>query len=208
MRSKKIYLIRHGQTEYNKMGIVQGCGVDSVLNEEGERQAASFFKTYKNTHFDKIYTSSLQRSIQSVQSFIDLGIPHEMLPGLNEIHWGNKEGQPITPEENDYYLSVTRSWQEGNVDCCIEGGESPVLVQARQQIAINHILSQTDERQILICMHGRAMRILLCLLLNYELKCMDNFEHNNLGLYLLTYTGSMFSVDLYNDRSHLVEMNE
>ncbi len=55
-------------------------------------------------------------------------------------------------------------------------------------------------------MHGRALRILLCQLLNYPLKGMDLFEHTNLGLYLLEFTGSMFSVNKYNDVSHLKDI--
>jgi broad specificity phosphatase PhoE len=43
-------------------------------------------------------------------------------------------------------------------------------------------------------MHGRAIRILLCQLLNYPLKSMDMFEHENLCLYLLEQTGSHFTV--------------
>ncbi len=203
MKSKKIYIIRHGQTDYNLRGIVQGCGVDSVLNETGHQQAEAFYQFYKSFPFDKVYTSNLQRTVQSVQKFIDDGIPHQKLEGLNEIHWGNKEGQPFTPEENDYYLKVTREWQEGKIDMCIEGGESPVKVMERQKIAISHILNQENELNVLVCMHGRAMRILLCHILNYHLKCMDMFEHHNLGLYEVTYTGSMFVVDKYNDLRHL-----
>ena len=77
MSTKKIYLIRHGETKYNKLGIVQGSGVDSDLNETGIEQANAFFEHYKNISFDKIYTSKLKRSQQSVQQFIDLGIPYE-----------------------------------------------------------------------------------------------------------------------------------
>ena len=52
-------------------------------------------------------------------------------------------------------------------------------------------------------MHGRAMRILLCQLLKYPLRCMDQFEHQNLCLYQLDYTGSMFTVKKYCDTAHL-----
>jgi broad specificity phosphatase PhoE len=52
-------------------------------------------------------------------------------------------------------------------------------------------------------MHGRAIRILLCQLLHYPLKSMDMFEHENLCLYLLNYTGSMFTVEKYCDTKHL-----
>ena len=39
---KDIYLIRHGETDYNRMGVVQGSGIDADLNELGNRQAQAF----------------------------------------------------------------------------------------------------------------------------------------------------------------------
>jgi probable phosphoglycerate mutase len=56
-------------------------------------------------------------------------------------------------------------------------------------------------------MHGRAIRILLCRLMNYPLRSMDMFEHENLCLYLLSNTGSMFTIEKYNDTSHLSGIN-
>src|SRR5690606_7828071 len=93
----------------------------------------------------------------------------------------------------------------GNTDVCIEGGESPDLVAARQQPFIKLFLSRPDEKSVLICMHGRAMRILLCQLLRYPLKCMDVFEHKNLCLYELDFTGNMFAVKRFCDVEHLQE---
>jgi broad specificity phosphatase PhoE len=182
---------------------VQGSGVDSSLNDNGRAQARAFYETYKGVHFDKIYTSSLRRTKESVQSFLDLGIESESLSGLNEISWGTKEGQRITPNEDAYYHWMLNQWQLGNTQERIEGGESPEDVTRRQEVALNRILSQTQEQTILICMHGRALRILLCRLLNYQLKSMDMFEHHNLCLYLVEYTGSLFSVRKYNDTAHL-----
>ncbi|GAB3818190.1 histidine phosphatase family protein [Pontibacter rugosus] len=203
MSIKKVYLIRHGQTDYNLQGIVQGSGVDSSLNAEGQRQAALFFEKYKDVAFDKIYTSTLQRSIQSVQKFIDLGLPHDKHAGLNEINWGTREGTRITPEEDAYYFELLETWGKGGTSICIEGGESPELVWDRQKEFIDLMLSRPEEETILVCMHGRAMRILLCQLLRYPLRCMDEFRHHNLCLYELDYTGSMFSVKKYCDIAHL-----
>lgn len=182
---------------------MQGSGVDSSLNALGRAQADAFFKAYESVPFDKIYTSALQRTVQSVQQFLDKGIAFEQLAGLNEISWGNKEGQPITPEEDEYYHYMLRQWQLGNTTLRIEQGESPEEVFVRLKSAMDHIMSKPDEKTILICMHGRAIRILLCLLLNYPLKSMDMFEHQNLCLYELNYTGSMYSVVKYNDVDHL-----
>lgn len=201
--SKKIYIIRHGQTDFNLKGIVQGSGVDSSLNEKGIAQAQAFFEMYQHVEFDKIYTSVLKRTSQSVDSFLRKGIPHEKLAGLNEISWGTKEGQSITPEEDAYYHWMLNQWQLGNTHERIEGGESPDDVSKRQEIALNHILKQIEENTILICMHGRAMRILLCRLLNYPLRSMDMFEHQNLCLYMVEHTGSMFVVKKHNDTAHL-----
>lgn len=203
MKSKKIYLVRHGQTDYNKKGIVQGSGIDAPLNEKGQQQASSFFQAYNHVAFDKIYISTLQRTQQSIQPFIDLGIPFEKLSGLNEIHWGEKEGKPFTKEDHDYYLSIIKGWENGQVELAIKGGESPVEVQNRQKQALQQILQNEDEQQILICMHGRAIRVFMCLLLNYHLKHMDIFPHNNLGLYKLNFTGYHFNVALTNDIDHL-----
>ena len=73
----------------------------------------------------------------------------------------------------------------------------------RQKKAFSNIMDKNEEKTILISMHGRAMRILITWLLNYELKNMDMFDHQNLCLYELTYTGSMYRIDQFNEVSHL-----
>ena len=203
---KKVYLLRHGQTDYNLQGIIQGSGVDSSLNSTGREQARLFFESYRHIAFDKVYTSVLQRSIQSVQGFIDLGIPHEKHAGLNEICWGSREGTRVTPEEDAYYFDTLQKWQDGEINLRIEGGESPQDVADRQQDFLDVLLSRPEEKTVLICMHGRAMRVLLCKLMNYPLQCMDIFEHHNLCLYQLYHTGTMFSIHRHMDIEHLKPM--
>lgn len=208
MNTKKIYIVRHGQTDFNLRGIVQGSGVDSSLNDFGRAQAQEFFEAYKHVSFDKVYTSALKRSQETVAHFIQQGVPHEALVGLNEISWGKKEGQVITPDEDEYYHYMLDQWQKGETSLRIEGGESPDEVVVRMKPAVDHIMSHADEKTILICMHGRAMRILLCYLLHYPLKSMDMFEHENLCLYILNHTGSMFNIELYNNVNHLRKLRE
>lgn len=196
-------MIRHGQTDFNLQNIVQGSGVDSSLNNQGRLQAEAFFNAYRHIPFDKVYTSALKRTKETVASFLQLGIPTESLKGLNEISWGTKEGFAITPEEDEYYHYMLKQWQVGNTSLRIEGGESPEDVVKRMRPALDVIMSRPEEKNVLICMHGRAIRILLCTLLDQPLKNMDNFEHQNLCLYLLDYDGSVFTVERNNDTSHL-----
>ncbi len=202
MLSKTIYLIRHGQTDFNKKGIVQGSRVDSDLNDEGRMQAKLFFEKYKNIPFDKIYTSKLKRTSQSVQGFIDKGIPTESLLGLNEISWGDQDGVASNADMHEYYNFVANEWATGNLDLQIGGGESPNQVAQRQKQAIETIFGNENEKTILICMHGRALRILLCTILGKSLTQMDTFAHANLCLYLLHKTANGFDVVMSNDISH------
>ncbi len=194
---KTLYIIRHGQTDLNLRGIVQGRGVDSPLNATGRKQAEAFYAHYKDIHFDKIYTSTLVRTHQTVAPFI--GIPTEQLAGLDEIGWGIYEGKEQTPDIMEGFVDLTERWRKGELDRAVEGGETPNQLAVRQRGALNHILSRPDEKTVLVCMHGRAMRVFLCLLIGRDIASMDEFPHTNTALYKVHYNGKQFSiVDAYN----------
>jgi len=203
MIEKTLYIVRHGQTDLNKQGIVQGRGRNTDLNDEGRRQAHLFHEAYKNTHFDKIYISELKRTQQSIQPFIDDGLPFEKLSGLDELAWGVLEGQPSTPENKAAFMKLMRDWLDGNLDSKFEGGESPNEVKARQLEALRVIMSHPDEKTVLVCMHGRALRLLLCLLQNLPLTEMENFPHQNLVLYKVTWDGAKYEIVDFNNAQHL-----
>jgi probable phosphoglycerate mutase len=204
---KKIFLIRHGETFYNQFGLVQGSGIDSDLNELGRKQAKAFYKAYRHIAFDKVYTSTLKRTHQTVWHFIAQGAPWQQLAGLNEMSWGHREGRAITQHDDLEYQQILQAWRRGEMHIKPEGGESPSEVLEREQFALEHMLQNEDESNILICMHGRAMRIFLCLLLRNPLKDMDIFQHSNTCLYILHYTiDGGFELVVENDTSHLAEL--
>jgi probable phosphoglycerate mutase len=203
LNRKKIYLVRHGQTDFNLRGVVQGSGIDAPINATGEAQAEAFYQAYKDVSFDQIYYTGLIRTKQSIQGFLDLGIPSSSLPDLNEISWGTYEGTPMTPEEGEYYRHMLNQWQLGNLDYAIAGGESPNLVAERLRKGIETILAGQGET-ILVCMHGRAMRIFLSLILETDLRNMDTYEHQNLCLYLLEQNEEgKFNLSKNNEVAHL-----
>lgn len=200
---KTLYIVRHGQTELNKRGIIQGRGMNTDLNDEGRKQARQFFEAYKSVAFDKIYISELKRTQQSIQQFIDLGIPYEKLSGLDELGWGVHEGQPSTTENKADFLRIMRDWMDGKLDEKFEGGESPNEVKERQLEALKVIMSHPEEETVLICMHGRALRLILCLLTEKPLTEMDTFPHQNLVLYKVVYDGSKYEIVDFNNAEHL-----
>ncbi len=203
MIQKTLYIVRHGQTEYNKLGIIQGRGINMDLNDEGRKQAQQFFAAYKDVAFDKAYISALKRTQQSIQPFLDRGLPFEKLPGLDELAWGIHEGQSPTTENKAAFLQIMRDWLDGHLDSKFEGGESPNEVEIRQREAMEVIMSHPEEKTVLVCMHGRAMRLLLCILTGKPLTEMDTFPHQNLVLYKLTHDGTKFDIVDFNDAEHL-----
>ncbi|MCF8429621.1 MAG: histidine phosphatase family protein [Bacteroidia bacterium] len=200
---KKIYIIRHGETDFNRMNIVQGNGVDTDLNETGLNQGFLFYNKYKNISFDKIYVSGLTRTQQTIQHFINDGIPYEKLHELNEISWGEYEGKAQDFKEREFYQYAVNAWNSGNYDVAVANGETPNQLQERQKKALEFILKNTHEKTVLVCMHGRALKSFICLLLNVPLLNMDNYQHQNTCLYQLDFDGEKFELITQNDVSHL-----
>lgn len=183
--------------------MVQGRGVDASLNETGRKQALKVYEHLQHVSFDVIFTSTLRRTHETVKYFQQQGIPHSIHSGFDEISWGNQEGKKADLESKNMFAQTVQAWKEGNLDINVGGGESPNEVMYRQKRAMEEVLSHGAEK-ILICMHGRALRILLCWLLNYPLTYMDEFPHDNCAYYKLIYRGSDFFVDEFNYKEHLV----
>ncbi len=206
---KNIYIVRHGETDYNLRHIVQGSGVDSDLNKKGLLQSKAFYDAYKHIHFDKIYTSTLKRTHQTVLPFLNQNFPWEQHPGLNEISWGEREGKVPDYLDNIQFGHVTRQWHQGQTEVNFKGGESPNQVAARQNIFLEKMLSKSEEKNILIAMHGRALKIFLANVLNQDLSKMDQYDHSNLCLYLLEYNyhTNHYKMVIRKDTSHLIGIN-
>jgi len=197
-------IIRHAETDLNKQGIIQGGGVDSDINEHGKWQAERFYEHYKHIPFDAVYCSTLKRTQQTVQKFIEKSPWVEFLPDLNEISWGKLEGKLATEAQRIEYQKLIMAWQGGNTEAKIEGGESALSVQNRLKKAFKKIHYNHAKGNILICTHGRTLRILLCTLFNYDLGKMDLFfTHGNTCVNQVIYTGSAYIAVKINDTTHL-----
>lgn len=207
MAEKIIYIVRHGETEYNKTGYLQGATINASINEFGRRQSEAFYEGYKDVTFDKIYTSDLKRSIESIDLFLLKEIPVEHFSELNEINWGIMEGKKLSPKAWIRLRRIAKAWAKGELTKKLPGGESPEDVAARQQNFLDIILQREEEKNILICMHGRAMRVLICQLLNEPLMLMDTHKHDNMGLYVIKLEDNKAPVVLKNNsKDHLANV--
>jgi probable phosphoglycerate mutase len=199
---KEYYIIRHGQTDYNKLRIVQGSGVDSDLNEKGVRQSHLFYDYYKKIGFEYVICSGLKRSYQTIEPFVvKENIPHEKTSLINEISWGVHEGQKGTLEMKQNYDVMVSEWGKGNFDARLEAAESASELANRVKEFVAYLTGLPYQR-VLVCTHGRTLRCLMCLMKGQHLREMENYDHHNTGLFLAEYVGNMFNFKLENDISH------
>ncbi|MEO7174460.1 MAG: histidine phosphatase family protein [Saprospiraceae bacterium] len=203
---KKIYIVRHGETDLNRMRIVQGSGIDADLNDLGRQQAKAFYSNYwQQIPVEVILVSALQRTYQTMLPFIEARIPFVKYPELNEINWGIHEGLEPAPWIADNFRRTISSWKNGDYDARIEAGESAHELAARVERFIE-MLKLRPEQHILICSHGRTMRCLLALLEGKTIADMENYRHDNTGMYQLDYQGGKFTIEKHNDVSHLKDI--
>lgn len=204
--STVLYLVRHGETDYNRDGIVQGSGIDSVLNETGRTQAQALAERLEGRSVDAVYASTLRRAKQTAAV---AARPHEpvsktFLRDLEEISWGIFEGEAPSPARDEAMQAVKDRWRAGDYDHAMQGGESIRDVQARALRAMEHVVTREAGRTVLVVAHGRYLRILLASVLeDYTLADMHRLGHANTCVNRIEYQNGGFRAATLNCTAHL-----
>ncbi len=198
-----IYIARHGETEYNRQGKMQGRGIDIPLNRTGRLQARAISEVLQDKSLDYIFSSSLMRSVETAEIIAwTLRMKYRSYPELDEMDFGRFEGKPSNEIEKDLD-KVHQTWQNGDTDYVIEGGESPSMVLDRVMSRMDNILEEHAGSTILFILHGRLIRILLSNWLGYPLSDMHRIEHSNGALYHLKKNDDSFEVGYLHKTDHL-----
>lgn len=200
------FLVRHGETDFNLQGMVQGRGVDTPLNETGIRQAQALAGRFSTIKIDAIYSSPLIRALQTARCVAQTcgELPVGTNPGLEEMSWGIFEGQSHSDELASAFDEMKTRWHHGEHDFRVEGGESLLDVQARGLDAMEDIHTNHIGQHVLVVAHGRFLRILLASLLEeYGVKRMEELTHTNTGVNHLVHDGTRFVAKLLNCTEHL-----
>ncbi len=200
-----IYFIRHGETELNRLNIVQGSGMDTELNDLGRAQAKAFFEAYQGVDFELVVTSKLRRTHQTVQHFLDQEIPWHQTEDINEICWGTHEGASPNPERYRDFQALLAEWKSGNFDAALPEGESARQLGDRVARFISWLRTR-PEKKILVATHGRTLRAIITHLKGISLTDMDGVTHVNTGCYVAHFDGDTFVFERENDVAHLEEV--
>jgi len=212
MRSKHkgsetvLYVVRHGETEYNRRRIVQGRKVDASLNETGRRQADALARRFEDERLDAVYASTLRRARETADAVAAKhpGVPVRYLHDLEEMSWGDYEGRPFDEHVRAMYERMEVLWQSGDFSRPVTGGESITEVQASGLRALDRILARHPGETVLVVAHGRFMRVLLASILpGYGLERMREIKHANTGVNRVRFGGGAPTADLLNCTVHL-----
>ncbi|KAI8854638.1 histidine phosphatase superfamily [Chytridium lagenaria] len=176
IKIKRLYLIRHGATEANTAGILQGRGIDLNLSASGRKQAEILAERFRDITVDALVVTSLKRTAETASFIRDYhpNASYMILDNLDEISWGTWEGGPVN---NDLKL-MWKSWDNGDFSAKAPSGESPFDVEDRACPELYNLLNG-DENNIVLALHGQILRVVLASMLFHDLRYMPNFEHSN-----------------------------
>lgn len=200
-RARQVYLVRHGETELNRLGVVQGAGVDPGLNAAGHAQAAALFAAYGD-RVNEVVTSGMVRAVETVAGFAEAGLPVRTDPRFREICWGIHEGKVAEPWMREQYAELMAAWSAGDYDAHLTDGESARELADRLRAAWVELVADAPARTLL-CLHGRALRCLVCVVEGLPVSAMNDQAHSNGGVYVATESAAGWTISERNLVNHL-----
>ncbi len=184
---RRFYLLRHGQTDSNLSGIIQGQSIDVPLNEEGIEQSKKIAELLKG-NVSRIISSDLLRAYQTARIIGDiLEVEIETDKRLREMNYGSWEGNFLdelmkTPEG--------RVWIENPSKWRIENSESVLDVQNRIIQAIKEYVQRYDN--LLFVSHGVTISAFLLYVKNLPLDNVKEYIPRNTQIYEFEFEDGRF----------------
>jgi probable phosphoglycerate mutase len=192
--SELLFLIRHGQTEWNEKGLAQGH-TDIPLDIEGHRQATALGFRFQPELLDWVISSDLKRSLETARY---VGDEIELDPDLRERSFGEWEGRPYTEVRERAGISV------GAHHTTPPGGESFAHLWARVGRAAVRLRARHGKGAVVT--HGGTCGVLLAHLIHGTMDTALSFRFSNTGVCILERrVEGPYKLLKYNDLSHLEE---
>lgn len=169
-----IYLVRHGQTEWNIKGLIQGH-TDSPLTLEGQKQASSLAKEFKTRKFDAVFSSDLLRAKRTAEI---IALEHRLIvettKALRERRFGKLEGR-LHEELKILKELMEKAQLSGYRTLGIETDDEMIsrLITFLREIAVAYL-----GKTVLVVSHGGMMRNLL---VHLGLSTYDKLPHKSVA---------------------------
>ena len=197
-----IYLVRHGQTAWNKEEVFRGR-TDIPLNETGLKEAAMAADYFRPLQLDAIYSSPLARAWQTAQ---EIAKHHTLqvqpLAGLIDMSFGSWEGRPLKEvREND--RERYRLWAEEPHRVEFPGGETLEQVRARAMAALESVIEKHPEKTVILVSHRVINKVLLCAVLGLDNSHFWQLAQDTTAINLIKCKNENYILSLMNESCHV-----
>jgi broad specificity phosphatase PhoE len=175
----KLVLVRHGETEWNKLGKFQGH-FDIGMNARGKSQARETAQAVAEWRHTRVYSSPLSRTMEMAQEISQRsGSPVVPVPGFKELNLGDLEG--ITGEEmRTGWPEVYAAWREDPAPVSMPNGESLVQLQDRAWNSLSGLLeAHAQDESLVVVSHNFTIRAIIAKVLDMPLS---SFHRMSLSL--------------------------
>ncbi|WP_289628193.1 histidine phosphatase family protein [Listeria ilorinensis] len=203
-----IYFVRHGKTEWNLTGQMQGWG-DSPLVEEGIRGAEAVGTALSDVAFEAVYTSPSKRTQDTARLILgNEEAELHLLEELREMHFGSWEGVRVAeldvqfPEERHEFMTSPATY-----DASANGGETYYQLEKRVLAGMEKIVQAHTEGNILVVSHGMTLTLLMHLLNGgtVEAHREKGARILNTSISVARYEEETFQVIKINETGHLTQ---
>jgi broad specificity phosphatase PhoE len=202
-----IYLVRHGQTTWNKEEIFRGR-TDIPLDETGRRQAELAGEYLKGMEIDGIYSSPLSRAWETAQKIAQLHhLKVQLLQGILDMSFGKWEGQSHQDiQKND--KETYRMWREEPHLVRLPGGERLDDVRARAMASLEEVIRKHQEKAIILVSHRVVCKVLICAILGLDNSHFWQIAQDTTAINLIQYKNGKYILSLMNETCHLKVLKE
>ncbi|NIO03781.1 MAG: hypothetical protein GTN74_03970 [Proteobacteria bacterium] len=198
----QIYLVRHGQTQWNREEIFRGTA-DIPLNEIGKKEAQLAAKALRGKTIRAVYSSPLARAKDTAEAIAGShGLEVGIIEGLKDICFGDWQGvshHTVRQRFPDLYLR----WLKQPQTVTFPGGESLGELQARAAEAVKRVVSDHPEDTIVMVSHRVVNRALICGLVGIDLSRFWQIGQDTAAINLVTWKKGHFVLACLNDTCHL-----
>lgn len=198
----ELILIRHGETDWNVEGRIQGH-VDIPLNATGMAQARAVGERFRDEHVDAIISSDLGRAMQTAQPIAQSRslVPNPE-PALRERHLGVLQG--LTGDEAQQRVAdVWRVFKSRAPAQPLEAGESLAEFAARAVAALKAIAERYAGKRVAVVTHGGVLDAAYRAAMGMALDAPRDFPVYNASVNTLSVADGQFRVVRWADVSHL-----
>ncbi len=183
-----VYLIRHGETDWNVERRCQGFS-DSPLNANGRRQAEATARHLSNIEMEAIYSSTLSRAHEmacAIARYHDA--PVQTTDALRELNQGEFEGLRLT-ELIEKHADFLQQWLRDPADLTLPGGESMREMQSRAWSALEEIVEKHSEGDVVIVGHNLCNMALLCRIMKLDLTDFRRIQQDVAAINVVEFGG-------------------